>query len=148
AAVLVPLGFALGITASCDVLTGEDYNFEAMALAVEIDEKCSMRPGDNERTPTPYAIYKAEDLAACEQQCRFREPAARKCLRRLERMAESCGKLNLAVCRRVYVDCGPKFDHNRCDMARCSVAPDGAPAGAVFALSLLALGMHVRRRRR
>ncbi len=140
------LGFVLGLGASCGLLTGEDFNAQAMDLAAEIDGRCDLRVGDNESTDTPYLVYKSEDLDACETSCRFREQAARKCLRRLERMADTCDVLSLAVCRRVYVDCGPSFDHNRCDLGQCSVSSRPRPEGGLLALGLLALGLMRRRR--
>jgi len=141
------LGLALGSATSCLALDRETFNLEAMTLAAEIHEACGLKVGDNEVTPTPYLQYKREDLDACAQECRFREDAARKCLRRLERMADTCEVLSLAPCRRVYVDCVAKFDHNRCDLGKCSVSTGDQRQGALLALVLLALGWIARRPR-
>lgn len=140
-------GFVLGIAASCDGSPEDNYNEEVMDLALQIHERCDERVGDNENTPTAFSIYKREDLDACAETCRFRAQAARKCIRRLKRMVDSCDAVSLMVCERVYVDCGPGFDHDRCDMGRCAVSTQRDAAGGLLALGLLMLGGWARRRR-
>ena len=123
----------------------ELFNYEAAKYVRDIERECG-------RDLASALDLAGEDglgtrLDECSDACSFRPSAARKCIRRLEKIAGDCQQHLVAPCRRVYVDCDLEFEESRCALRNCSVAP-GSGAGGAFWLGMLALLGLGRRRRR
>ncbi len=154
---MIAAGFLAGlVAASCGVDDAAEFNDEALTLACEIQTKCDADVTtaieldiDVDPADGPCGVQIRDDFQACADNCGFKATAARKCIRRLEKMVDGCETVNLSACRRVYRDCDVGFDGvNRCDLWSCSVDANPSPAGALIPLGLLALGALGRRRRR
>lgn len=156
-------GFVLGLvgaTASCEPDGPDAFNDEAADLVCEIYRKCGEDltrgielhhglPDDDDGLETACFSKVWDDFSACGDHCEFKRPKARRCLRRLERMADSCEAVTLGPCRRVYTDCDASqgTTDSSCKLWNCSVTR-GSTRGAYWGLGLLLLGGWARRRRR
>ena len=146
---VVGFGFLAGLgVASCRSLDSATFNEEAADLVSDIARECgedltSAFDGDEENG----GVDILPDLDACSRNCEFKRASARKCLRRLEKMADDCEDRLLGPCRRVYRNCDEGFNASRCNIWNCSVAP-GSGAGGAFWLGMVALLGLARRRRR
>ncbi|MEX1362936.1 MAG: MYXO-CTERM sorting domain-containing protein [Nannocystaceae bacterium] len=147
------LGFFVGLAvASCDDYGREDFNLEATSLICEVRSKCGEDLTDpavldlDFGAPMPEPSCAAEVLQqfdVCAGECEFHEARARRCINRLESMADDCDVTSLGPCRRVYDQCEGA---ESCNLWRCSVGTEGGPAGGMMALGLLLLGWSRRRR--
>ncbi len=149
-------GFPVGLVASsCEYADADVFNARAAELVCEIYDKCgedittSIDLGDSELDRACYDTVR-DDFDVCDDNCAFNAGKARRCIRRLERMADDCDVASLGPCRRVYDECeAPATGDGACELWNCSVAPGPSRwSGGWIALGLLMLGAVGRRRRR
>ncbi|MEX1363249.1 MAG: hypothetical protein AB1Z98_08990 [Nannocystaceae bacterium] len=149
------LGLGLGLLApaGCQPDDSSEFNAELSALVCEINAAC---PDIDLRADWGSLMFsdigcrgEVEDhFSMCQGTCEFNRAQARRCLRRLERVAEDCeAPLSLGPCRRAYQDCGSAELEDACTLHTCS-ARVGSPPRDGAALALLALlGLVARRPR-
>lgn len=143
------VGFLLGLTlASCDDYGPDQFNIDAASLICEVERVCGedlldpIELGFGTIDETSCFSDKQEIFETCQGECDFHENRAKRCIERLESMADDCDVLSLGPCRRVYDACEGS---ESCNPWNCAVGRDGGEGG-VWALGLLLLGAAGRRR--
>lgn len=152
---MIAAGLLAGVVASsCEYSDADVFNDRASELVCDIYDKCDEDitvAFDLGRGSLDMGCYGQvrDNFDVCDSNCGFNPGKARRCIRRLERMADDCEVLSLGPCRRVYDDCdGSVGGDGTCELWNCSVGSGaGGPAGGLMALGLLVLGMSGRRRR-
>ena len=150
------LGLILGVLApgGCQPDDAADFNAELAAIVCEINFRC---PEIDLRADWGTVMFEnitcradVEDhFSQCPGVCEFRRSAARKCLRRLERVAEGCETpLSLGPCRRAYHECATPEQESACTLHTCSARVDAPPSEGAALGVLALLGLVARRRRR
>lgn len=149
------LGLALGVLApaGCSPDDSAEFNAELASLVCQINARC---PDIDLRADWGSVAFEdvtcegdVEDhFSQCPGVCELDRGAARKCLRRLERVAEDCEPpFSLGPCRRAYKDCATSEDETSCTIHTCSARLGAPPSEGVLYGVLLLLGLVARRRR-
>lgn len=150
---LLAAGLALGtVLASCEIKESDQFNDRASELVCEIYDKCGeditgwLDLGFGTSLDSGCHMQVFDDFDACSANCDFNAGRARRCIRRLEKIADDCEQHSLGPCRRVYQPCAEGFNDATCELWACSVSDRPSPAGGLMALGLLVLGWRRRRR--
>ena len=144
---------SLGSAAGCQPKTADAYNEELAERLCEVSRNCpeiDLRADYGSVTfPTDGTCEAAVlmQYESCEGPCEYKRAPGRKCLRRLEKMAQTCQARSLAPCRRAY-KCDTAEDESRCNLANCAARVGVPHHEGLPWLALLVVGLAARRRRR
>lgn len=145
-------GGLVGGGGGCKPDTAEVYNEELADAICKVRRSCpdlALTSMTGTVTFPDDATCETEVLAqfeGCGTSCKFRRGKARQCLRRLDRLADSCEGPSLGPCRRAYKNCESAEENSRCNLHNCSARIDAPLSEGIPMLALLLAGVWARRR--